>query len=139
MRVNLGEVMSLKGLRLIPGDEILITISARARHEFRNMDDQIGLRTRLEKLYGELCTFVHGGGMVKYNLSKGADNVPRFISDSFDLWYNFLFRVLSELTICYYVAYGRDSFDNLSELEIDNLKQVLLADHRDILEKAEIL
>ncbi len=109
------------------------------RHEFRNMDDQIGLRARLENLYGELCTFVHGGGIVKYNLSKGADNIPRFISDSFDLWCDILLRVFSELIICYYVAYGRDSFHNLSKQEIENLKQILLTDHRDVLEKAGMI
>lgn len=57
------------------------------------------IRQRLEPVYSRLSHHVHGQGLDIYDLQKGRDNVPRFLVQSYDLWWIGVTEVFA--TICY--------------------------------------
>jgi len=74
-----------KGIRHSPNWKHLLD-SLFSRIQFQSVNVNIGLRSKLERFYTELSAFVHNRGMLKYDLQRGRDNVPRFVNHAFDLY-----------------------------------------------------
>ena len=92
-----------------------------ARADFRRMDNQLGLRTRLEALYSELSAFTHGSGLEKHDLQRDTDNVPRYNQASVGVWLGYLDRTFAEVAFWLFLAYDKDAYRALSGGELDTL------------------
>ena len=89
--------------------------------QFEQMNRKIGLRNQLEDLYEELSAFTPGKGLEEYDIQRNTKNVPRFNSQSVDLWFSFVRRIFQELVICFLVVYGEDAFSGMQKNEIKSL------------------
>jgi hypothetical protein len=117
----------MKGARRAPiGQDLVRRLFSRA--EFQKAD-KLGLRGRLKRLFLELSSFTHGAILKKYNLQSETDNVPRFNPQSVDLWCDFALRVLRELVLCYFLAYGQDAFACLTREEQESINRLLPIDY----------
>lgn len=110
-----------------------------SRTEFQKLDKRIGLRNQLENLYSELSAFVHGGTLDRYDLQSHTDNVPRFNPQSVDLWFNFATQVFAKLVICFFQAYGRNSFCCMQMDEIKTLGNLLPKSYQQELQNGGII
>jgi hypothetical protein len=114
----------MKGTRRAPiGQDLVRKLFSRA--EFQKADKRLGFRDRLKRLYLELSRFTHGAILEKYDLQSETDNVPRFNPQSVDIWCDFALRVLRELVLCYFLAYGQDALACLETEEREALRGLL--------------
>jgi hypothetical protein len=105
------------------GRTLIVRLFQRA--DFHKKDALLSFRTKLNQLYSELSAFTHGGGLNKYNLQAETDNVPRFNSNSVDLWHQFARRIFQELVLCFFIAYGKNIFCRMGADEIKNVQKFL--------------
>ena len=93
------------------------------RLEFQNANKSINLRNKLEALYTELSAFVHNRGMSKYKLQNGRDNVPRYVENAFDVYYEMLQKTFNMLVLILFVSYQKElTYTKQEEWgEIENL------------------
>jgi len=120
-----------KGVRHSPNWRNLIE-SLFSRTEFQVADASINLRSELEKFYTELSAFVHNRGMLKYDLQKDRDNVPRFVDHAFDLYLEKLLQTFNMIVLVLYTYYKQDmpqpnskEFSELRPLLIKETKRYL--------------
>lgn len=109
-----------KGRKLSPVWRNLLD-SLFQRQNFREADKMIGLRKKMETINHSLCMFVHNRGMDVYRLQDGRDNVPRFLKDSFDIWFNHLKETFNVISLVLFAAYGRE----LRTLTKEDYKKVI--------------
>lgn len=107
--------------------------------EFRDFDERLGLRSRLETLYSELSAFTHGGGLERYSLQSETDNVPRFNPESVELWFEFAVRVFGVIVICFLIAYNKNAFSCLKGDEIKTLRSLLPLEFKEELTRKGVL
>jgi len=97
------------------------------RKNFENADNKFGFKKYLENLYNELSSFIHCKGVEQYKLQDGRDNVPRFLMQSFDIWFKFLKRTAGMNVSILIIAYHQqllDFFKN-NKGEFNKLKRIL--------------
>jgi len=96
------------------------------RHEFWQVDKKFDLKNKLLKIYGQLCKYVHGGGLAKFDFENVKEAKIVFSPKAFDLWFSNLKMVASEIIFSYYVAYGADIVSEFyDEEEIKELIEIL--------------
>lgn len=120
-----------KGKKLSPSWKNLLNSLFR-RQNFREADNLIALRKKMETIHSSLCIFVHNRGMDVYNLQNGRDNVPRFLNNSFIIWFTHLKETFAVISLILFAAYG----DELRTLSIEDYRkiksQLSLSSHDDI-------
>ncbi len=107
-----------KGERRSPSWKGLLE-SLFSRDEFVTAD-KIDLTNKMQNLHDELCAFVHNTAMDVYDLQKGRDNVPRYISSSSDLWFNLLKKTFNLITLVQFVAYSKQ----FKEMRMKEYKEI---------------
>lgn len=112
-----------RGVRRSPNWKNLLK-SLFSRPEFEIADKKIKLKSKLEEFYTELSAFVHNRGMLKYDLQKGRDNVPRFVDHAFDLYLDMVLRTFNMIALALYTCY-REDLPQLSSKEFTELEPLL--------------
>lgn len=84
------------------------------RDQFQKADASVRLRERLERLYWDLSVFTHGAALVKHDLQRDTDNVPRYNAKSVGTWLGLLDRTFAEVVFCEFVAYGHHIFSGMT-------------------------
>jgi hypothetical protein len=60
------------------------------------------------QLYSFLSEHVHAQGIDIYDLQKGRDNVPRYLSQSFDIWFEKVLEVFDTICFLYRIFYPNE-------------------------------
>jgi hypothetical protein len=115
------------GERQAPTNMQAIAQSLAADSKAQTGADAIAIRQILEPLYAELCHHVHGQGLDVYDLQNGRDNVPRFLEQSFDLWWKCAFRVLDATCYLYRLFYTKELGAYLSISKSEKRRALSLA------------
>jgi hypothetical protein len=63
--------------------------------------DKATIHKKLEPIYSFLSEQTHAKGLDIYNLQEGRDNVPRYLSRSFDIWYEKVLQAFDALCFLY--------------------------------------
>lgn len=79
------------------------------RPNFQKANTLTGLRQSMKDLHDELCMFVHNQAMNVYKLQKGRDNVPRYLSRSFDIWHKLLIQTFNLILLILSTAYPKET------------------------------
>jgi hypothetical protein len=96
-----------------------------------------GLRSRLSDLYGELSVFAHGQGLVRHDLQRDTDNVPRFNTHSVGIYMDLLTRTWIMVVYAACLAYGVSAFkvagDETQKTVLEHMPSECQGDIRDAL------
>lgn len=108
--------------------QIAKSLSGRSDKLFKA--DFADIKQRLEPVYTTLCHHVHGQGLDLYDLQNGRDNVPRFLEQSFDIWFEMLNQVFGTICFLYRLFYAKElgAYLSRSKSELQHaltLKRVL--------------
>jgi len=97
------------------------------RKSLKKADSKIGLRSYLANLYNELSSFIHCKGTEQYKLQDGRDNVPRFLKRSFDIWFEFLKKVIRINVLILIITYCKElsSYFGDCREEFNKLENIL--------------
>lgn len=104
-----------------------------SRTEFQKADNLIGLRKKLEILYNELSEFVHNRGMSKHQLQEGRDNVPRYVENAFNIYYEMLQRTFDLLVLVLFTEY-KNELEYTKEKEWEEIEGLLTGKTRKFIE-----
>jgi hypothetical protein len=109
------------GERNAPVNMEKIARSLAVRKDLAITIDETAILAKLKPLYSSLSQHTHAQGLDIYKYQEGRDNVPRYLSKSYDIWYKalldtfdctaFLFRIFFSKQIAAYLK------DSTTELE----------------------
>jgi len=83
-----------KGVKKSPTGRILI--GKVFKNEMKKITTKKKIKKKCKKIYGKLSVFIHSRSIDKYKLQEGRDNVPRYLEESFNLWFK-LFKETSKI------------------------------------------
>lgn len=72
---------------------------------------------KIEPIYSYLSQHTHAQGLDIYDLQDGRDNVPRYLSRSFDIWYGKVLEAFDALCFLYRLFFVKDITDYLKNAE----------------------
>jgi hypothetical protein len=84
--------------------------------------DKAIIQEKLEPIYSFLSEQTHARGLDVYNLQEGRDNVPRYLSRNFDIWYEKVLEAFDALCFLYRIFFMREiaSYFKYSEIEMQH-------------------
>jgi hypothetical protein len=96
-----------------------------SRRDMVNVVEEATILNRLEPIYSFLSRQIHGRGLDIYDLQRGRDNVPRYLSRSFDIWYGKVLEVFGALCFLYRAFFTREIASYLvSTSEVDSAQRL---------------
>lgn len=115
-----------RGQRNAPAKMLELAESLASRADQVIPTDKATIFNRLDPVYSFLSLHTHSQGLDIFNLQEGRDNVPRYLSKSFDLWYEevleafnaacFLYRIFFPREIASYLRKSKPEMERANEL-----------------------
>jgi hypothetical protein len=115
------------GKRNAPVNMDKIARSLAARKDLAIAVDEATILAKLKPLYSSLSQHAHAQGLDVYKYQEGRDNVPRYLSQSYDIWYKalldtfdciaFLIRIFFPNQIAAYLKDSKSELDRANKLE----------------------
>lgn len=115
------------GKRNAPVNMDNIARSLAARQDLAIAVDEATILAKLKPLYSSLSQHTHAQGLDVYKYQEGRDNVPRYLSKSYDIWYKalldtfdctaFLLRIFFPNQIAAYLKDSKVELDRARNLE----------------------
>jgi hypothetical protein len=93
------------GKREAPANMRKIAASLAARSSNSIKLDEAAIFQKLDPIYSLLAQQVHGQGLDVYDLQAGRDNVPRYLSKSYDLWFKKLLDSFDAVCFLYWAFF----------------------------------
>jgi len=96
------------GQRKAPANMKVIAESLSSRTDKLVNVDKDTIFNRVGPIYSFLSQNTHAQGLDIYDLQKGRDNVPRYLSKSFDIWYNKVLEVFDTFCFLHRIFYLKE-------------------------------
>jgi len=114
------------GQRMAPANMRVLAKALASRQDKTLQIDEIAMLTKLNDIYSFLSRHTHAQGLDIYDLQQGRDNVPRYLSRSFDIWYGKVLEAFDGLCFLYRIFFVREiaGYLNRSRAEMHRARQL---------------
>lgn len=113
------------GERRVPTRMEHIAESLASRQDMVERVDETTLLGKLKPIHSFLSQHTHAQSLDVHGLQNGRDNVPRFLSKSYDIWYTKTLEVFDAICFLYRIFFPNEigSYFKGSDAEIDRIRK----------------